>query len=87
LLQANLRLALTRNLLFPSLVALVSLSLLLLLTVGGPQIAAGRLTIGDFSALTLYVERLVFPTALLGFTLPPTSEARLAWSGLTPCCG
>jgi ATP-binding cassette, subfamily B, multidrug efflux pump len=69
LLQANLRLALTRNLLFPSLVALVSLSLLLLLTVGGPQIAAGRLTIGDFSALTLYVERLVFPTALLGFTL------------------
>ncbi|MFS8867713.1 ABC transporter ATP-binding protein [Synechococcus sp. H65.1] len=69
LLQANLRLALTRNLLFPSLVALVSLSLLLLLAVGGPQIAAGRLTIGDFSALTLYVERLVFPTALLGFTL------------------
>ncbi len=69
LLQANLRLALTRNLLFPSLVALVSLSLLLLLAVGGPQIAAGTLTIGDFSALTLYVERLVFPTALLGFTL------------------
>ncbi|MFT0812255.1 ABC transporter ATP-binding protein [Synechococcus sp. OH20] len=69
LLQANLRLALTRNLLFPSLVALVSLSLLLLLAVGGPQIAAGRLTIGDFSALTLYVERLVFPTALLGFTI------------------
>ncbi|HIK20063.1 MAG TPA: ABC transporter ATP-binding protein [Synechococcus sp. M44_DOE_062] len=69
LLQANLRLALTRNLLFPSLVALVSLSLLLLLAVGGPQIAAGTLTIGDFSALTLYVERLVFPTALLGFTI------------------
>ncbi|MEN9203980.1 ABC transporter ATP-binding protein [uncultured Thermosynechococcus sp.] len=69
LLQANLHLALTRNLLFPSLVALVSLSLLLLLAVGGPQIAAGVLTIGDFSALTLYVERLVFPTALLGFTI------------------
>lgn len=69
LLQANLRLALTRNLLFPSLVALVSLSLLLLLAVGGPQIAAGTLTIGDFSALTLYVERLVFPTTLLGFTI------------------
>jgi len=73
LLQANLRLALTRNLLFPSLVALVSLSLLLLLAVGGPQIAAGTLTIGDFSALTLYVERLVFPTALLGFTIKATS--------------
>ncbi|MFQ3612113.1 MAG: ABC transporter ATP-binding protein [Cyanobacteriota bacterium] len=69
LLQANLRLALTRNLLFPSLVALVSLSLLVLLAVGGPQIASGVLTIGDFSALTLYIERLVFPTALLGFTI------------------
>ncbi|MGQ9838916.1 MAG: ABC transporter ATP-binding protein [Cyanobacteriota bacterium] len=69
LLQANLRLALTRDLLFPSLVALVSLSLLLLLAVGGPQIASGALTIGDFSALTLYIERLVFPTALLGFTI------------------
>ncbi|MCF2972205.1 ABC transporter ATP-binding protein/permease [Synechococcus sp. Nb3U1] len=69
LLQANLRLALTRNLLFPSLVALVSLSLLVLLAVGGPQIASGVLTLGDFSALTLYIERLVFPTALLGFTI------------------
>ncbi|MFQ3614776.1 MAG: ABC transporter ATP-binding protein, partial [Cyanobacteriota bacterium] len=69
LLQANLRLALTRNLLFPSLVALVSLSLLVLLAVGGPQMASGVLTLGDFSALTLYIERLVFPTALLGFTI------------------
>ncbi|MFQ3585577.1 MAG: ABC transporter ATP-binding protein, partial [Cyanobacteriota bacterium] len=49
--------------------ALVSLSLLVLLAVGGPQIASGVLTIGDFSALTLYIERLVFPTALLGFTI------------------
>ncbi len=30
---------------------------------------SGRLSIGDLVALILYVERLVFPTALLGFTL------------------
>lgn len=78
LLQANLRLALTRNLLFPSLVALVSLSLLLLLAVGGPQIAAGTLTIGDFSALTLYVERLVFPTTLLGFTITAYQQGQVS---------
>ncbi|MFS8841088.1 ABC transporter ATP-binding protein [Synechococcus sp. W55.2] len=78
LLQANLRLALTRNLLFPSLVALVSLSLLLLLAVGGPQIAAGTLTIGDFSAITLYVERLVFPTTLLGFTLSVYQQGQVS---------
>ncbi|MDX2271998.1 MAG: ABC transporter ATP-binding protein [Cyanobacteriota bacterium] len=69
LLEANLRLAITRNWLFPSLVALVGMSLLVLLVAGSPLIAAGRLTLGDFSALTLYVERLVFPTALLGFTI------------------
>lgn len=69
LLESNLQLALTRNWLFPSLIALVGTSLFFLLWVGGSQIAAGELTLGDFSALTLYVERLVFPTALLGFTL------------------
>ncbi len=69
LLEANLKLAFTRNWLFPTLVALVGLSLLVLLGMGGPQIAAGALSLGDFSALTLYLERLVFPTALLGFTI------------------
>ncbi|GAB4210702.1 MAG: ABC transporter ATP-binding protein [Synechococcales cyanobacterium] len=69
LLNANLDLAMTRNWLFPTLTALVSMSFLVLLLLGGSQIAQGQLTIGEFSALTLYVERLVFPTALLGFTI------------------
>jgi len=69
LLDANLDLAMTRNWLFPTLTALVSMSFLVLLLLGGSQIARGQLTIGEFSALTLYVERLVFPTALLGFTI------------------
>ena len=69
LLDANIDLAFTRNLLFPSLTALASASLLLLLMVGGPRIAAGELSLGDFTQLTLYVEQLVFPTALLGFTI------------------
>ncbi|MEM9511180.1 MAG: ABC transporter ATP-binding protein [Cyanobacteria bacterium P01_E01_bin.48] len=69
LLQANLDLALTRNLLFPTLTALAGTGLLVLLLLGGPRIVAGDITLGDFAAFTLYVERLVFPTALLGFTL------------------
>ncbi len=69
LLQANLKLAKTRNTLFPVLSGLASVSLLILLWVGGLKIADGSLTIGDFVALLLYVERLVFPTALLGFTI------------------
>ncbi len=69
LLDANLDLALTRNLLFPALIALASASILILLVFGGPRIASGELSLGDFTQLTLYVEQLVFPTALLGFTI------------------
>ena len=64
-----LQLARTRSTLFPLLEGISSLSLLLLLALGSGQLASGRLSIGDLVALILYVERLVFPTALLGFTL------------------
>lgn len=69
LLGANLKLARTRNFLFPLVEALASLSLLVILWMGTQEIARGSITIGDFLALLLYVERLVFPTALLGFTI------------------
>lgn len=69
LLDANLTLARTRNTLFPLLGGLASISLLVILALGAGAIADGTLTIGDFIALVLYVERLVFPTALLGFTI------------------
>ena len=69
LFAANLSLAKTRNFLFPVLGGLASLSLLILLAVGDQAIAQGELNVGDFIALVLYIERLVFPTALLGFTI------------------
>ncbi|MEA5499212.1 ABC transporter ATP-binding protein [Limnoraphis robusta Tam1] len=69
LFAANLSLAKTRNFLFPVLGGLASLSLLILLAVGDQTIAQGELNVGDFVALVLYIERLVFPTALLGFTI------------------
>jgi len=67
--DAALRLGRTRSTLFPLLEGIASVSLLLLLAIGSGQLESGRLTIGDLVALILYVERLVFPTALLGFTL------------------
>jgi ATP-binding cassette subfamily B protein len=69
LLTANLKLAKTRNTLFPLLGGLASISLLVILGAGAGAIADGIISIGDFIALLLYVERLVFPTALLGFTI------------------
>lgn len=67
--DAALKLGRTRATLFPLLEGIASVSLLLLLAIGSGQIESGRLTIGDLVALILFVERLVFPTALLGFTL------------------
>lgn len=69
LLQANLNLAKTRNILFPVIEALAYVSLLVLLWLGSGAIASGAITVGDFVALLLYSDRLVFPTALLGFTI------------------
>ena len=67
--NAALGLARTRSTLFPLLEGISSISLLLLLALGSVQLQSGRLSIGDLVALILFVERLVFPTALLGFTL------------------
>jgi ATP-binding cassette, subfamily B, multidrug efflux pump len=48
---------------------LASISLLVILALGSTAIADGVISIGEFIALLLYVERLVFPTAILGFTI------------------
>ncbi|MBR8832440.1 MAG: putative multidrug resistance ABC transporter ATP-binding/permease protein YheI [Chroococcopsis gigantea SAG 12.99] len=69
LLQANLDLVQTRNLLFPIIEALAYVSLILLLGLGSNYISRNNITIGDFIALLILAERLVFPTALLGFTI------------------
>lgn len=69
LLSANLRLAKTQNTLFPLLRGLASLSQLVILALGISLIANATLSVGDFVALLLFAERLVFPTALLGFTI------------------
>ncbi len=67
--NAAIKLARTASTLFPLLQGISSISLLLLLALGTSQIDKGFITIGGLVALILYVERLVFPTALLGFTL------------------
>ena len=87
LLDANIDLALTRNLLFPALTALAGASLLLLLLVGGPRIASGALSLGDFTQLTLYVEQLVFPTALLGFTITAYQRGQVSLERLQTILG
>ena len=67
--DAAINLARTASTLFPLLQGLSSISLLLLIAIGSGQLSKESITVGGLVALILYVERLVFPTALLGFTL------------------
>ena len=67
--NSAIRLARTRSTLFPLLEGLSSVSLLLLLALGSGKLGDGSLTTGGLVALVFYVQQLVFPTALLGFTL------------------
>lgn len=78
LLAANLRLARTRNFLFPIIEAISYVSLLILLWLGTEAIANGQITVGDFVALVLFVEGLVFPTALLGFTITAYQQGEVS---------
>ena len=67
--NSAIKLARTASILFPLLQGISSISLLILLGLGTYQVEQGFISIGGLVALILYVERLVFPTALLGFTL------------------
>ena len=67
--DSQIRLSRTRSTLFPLLEGISSISLLLLLTLGSGKLEAGTVSTGDLVALILYIGQLVFPTALLGFTL------------------
>jgi ATP-binding cassette subfamily B protein len=71
LLTANLEMARTRNLLFPALGGIANISFLVLLYFGGEALVnpETNFKLGDLLSLIIYVERLIFPTALLGFVL------------------
>ncbi|MGK7884687.1 MAG: ABC transporter ATP-binding protein [Crocosphaera sp.] len=78
LLLANLEIAKTRNFLFPLIEGLSYISLLILLAFGSSSITQGIISIGDFIALLILVERLVFPTALLGFTITAYQQGEVS---------
>jgi ATP-binding cassette, subfamily B, multidrug efflux pump len=88
LFTANLKLAESRNTIFPIIQGLASISLLVLLWQGGLAIANQdvspalslswqtgisivnkQTTVGDFLSLIIFAQNLIFPTALLGFTI------------------
>ncbi|MEO1560913.1 MAG: ABC transporter transmembrane domain-containing protein, partial [Cyanobacteria bacterium J06632_19] len=68
LLKANLKLAQTQNTVFPLIGGLANISTFIIIWIGAGKIG-NSIDVGDFVKLLLYIERLIFPTALLGFTI------------------
>ncbi|MGF1602290.1 MAG: ABC transporter ATP-binding protein [Thermosynechococcaceae cyanobacterium] len=69
LLDKKVALLQTRNILFPVVGGFASISLLVLLFFGSRAIADSTITVGDFVSLLIFTQQLIFPTAILGFTI------------------
>ncbi len=65
----NLRLARTRAKLGAGMSLLGSVSTLIMLAVGGPMVVDGRITLGSFLSMVLYLQLIAAPTGVLGFVM------------------
>ncbi len=68
-LELNLGLARVLGLFFPVMVLLTNLSLAIVLGLGGPLAAFGRITAGDFVAFSAYLGMLTWPVMALGWVV------------------
>lgn len=65
----NLRVAKARARLGSGMSLLGSISVLIMLAVGGPMVVKGSMTLGSFLSMTLYLQMLAAPTGVLGFVM------------------
>ncbi len=68
-LRKNLELVSTSGFLNPALAFLSGLAALLALYLGGRQVVAGRITLGEFVAFTVYLAKLNWPMVALGWVV------------------
>lgn len=67
--QLNLGVTRARALLVPMMLGLSSLSIFLVVWFGGPRVADGSISLGDFASMLLYLEMMALPTLTLGFVI------------------
>src|SRR5918994_1875969 len=68
-LRRNLSLARVQGLFFPLLTTMSGLSAVVVLYVGGKQVMAGQVTVGEFVAFGVYLGMLVWPMIALGWAV------------------
>ncbi|MCS6798504.1 MAG: ABC transporter ATP-binding protein/permease [Myxococcota bacterium] len=80
--RAQLRLAMTRGLMWPALATVAATGSLLVLWRGGTMVLEGRLTAGQMLAFGAYVAQLVWPTMAAGFLLSVVQRGRASYARL-----
>jgi ATP-binding cassette subfamily B protein len=65
--QQNIQLIGTMSIFFPALTALIGLTVVVLLGMGGMQVVDGRISLGTFSAFYVFLIQLIFPMIALGW--------------------
>lgn len=68
-LESNIRLIKIHGLFLPMITSVTALGMLVVIWVGGRQVIAGQITLGDFIAFTVYLTILAMPTAFLGMII------------------
>lgn len=68
-LEKNMRLARIQSLFFPFLLLTSGVSIVVVVWAGGAEVIGGDLTLGDLTALTVYVGLLVWPVVALGWVV------------------
>ncbi len=67
--RRNLRVTRYRAILIPMTMGLTALTTTLVLSLGGPRVVAGSLSLGSLITMVLYVQMLAGPTRTLGFVI------------------
>mgnify|MGYP005630215069 CR=1 FL=1 len=76
--QAYMKLIQVRSFIGPVMRVIASLGFVLLLYMGGKSIIAGEFSAGDFAAYALYVQRLIWPVATLGWLITIIYRAQVS---------
>ena len=65
--QKNIKLIGTMSIFFPALTALIGVTVVILLGLGGIRVVEGRISLGTFSAFYVFLMQLIFPIIALGW--------------------
>lgn len=65
--ERNMKLVKVQALMMPAMMALIGVSQLIVLLVGGMEVAAGRTSVGDITQFFAYISQLIWPVIAIGW--------------------